>query len=179
MSDKKISAIKTCLVISTTTTFLMIQFMLLFSRQGKPRLQKWFSSYPEKSKKKFTRELITNILGRGTKVSSFIEWNDLKIVYKRYASLYFCCAIENTDNELITLEIIHNYVELLDNYFGSVCELDIIYNYEKAYFILDEFLIAGEVQETSKKNILNAIRLQDFMQEEETPQGLFEDAGLG
>ena len=157
----------------------MIQFMLLFSRQGKPRLQKWFSSYTDKTKKKLTRDLITNILGRGAKMSSFIEWSDMKIVYKRYASLYFCCAIENTDNELITLEIIHNYVELLDQYFGSVCELDIIYNYEKAYFILDEFLLAGEVQETSKKNIMNAIRLQDFMQEEETPQGLFEDAGLG
>lgn len=38
----------------------------------------------------------------------------------RYASLYFCCAIENDDNELITLEIIHRYVELLDKYFGSV-----------------------------------------------------------
>merc|ERR1711915_592953 len=137
----------------------MIQFVLLFSRQGKPRLQKWFTSYPDKTKKKITRELVTTILGRGPKMSSFIEWNELKIVYKRYASLYFCCAIENTDNELITLEVIHNY--------------------EKAYFILDEFLLGGEVQETSKKNILNAIRLQDFMQEEETPQGLFEDAGLG
>ena len=39
---------------------------------------------------------------------------------------------EEGDNELLTLEIIHNYVELLDQYFGSVCELDIIYNYEKA-----------------------------------------------
>merc|ERR1719228_3280836 len=143
---------------------IMIQFVLLFSRQGKPRLQKWFSSYPEKSKKKLTRELMTTILGRGAKMSSFIEWSDMKIVYKRYASLYFCCAIEN----------IHNYVELLDQYFGSVCELDIIYNYEKAYFILDEYLMAGEVQDTSKKAILNAIRLQDFIQEEETPQGLFE-----
>ena len=38
---------------------------------------------------------------------------------------------EEGDNELLTLEIIHNYVELLDQYFGSVCELDIIYNYEK------------------------------------------------
>ena len=54
-----------------------------------------------------------------------------QIVYKRYASLYFCCAIENTDNELLTLEIIHRYVELLDKYFGSVCELDIIFNFEK------------------------------------------------
>lgn len=38
----------------------------------------------------------------------------------RYASLYFCCAIEEQDNELITLEVIHRFVELLDKYFGSV-----------------------------------------------------------
>lgn len=40
----------------------------------------------------------------------------------RYASLYFCCAIEEQDNELITLEIIHRFVELLDKYFGSVSQ---------------------------------------------------------
>lgn len=38
----------------------------------------------------------------------------------RYASLYFCCAVEEQDNELITLEVIHRFVELLDKYFGSV-----------------------------------------------------------
>ena len=89
-------------------------------------------------------------------MSSFLEWRDLKIVYKRYASLYFCCAVDETDNELLTLEIIHRYVELLDKYFGSVCELDIIFNFEKAYYMLDELLIGGEIQETSKKNVLNA-----------------------
>jgi len=111
-------------------------------------------------------------------MSSFIEWKDMKIIYKRYASLYFCAAID-IDNELLTLEIIHRYVELLDKYFGSVCELDIIFNYEKAYFMLDELLIGGEIQETSKKNVLKAIAAQDLLQEEETPQGFFEDAGLG
>lgn len=40
--------------------------------------------------------------------------------FSRYASLYFCCAIENQDNELLTLEIVHRYVELLDKYFGNV-----------------------------------------------------------
>ena len=44
----------------------------------------------------------------------------------RYASLYFCCGIESDDNELITLEIIHRYVELLDKYFGSVSDIDSI-----------------------------------------------------
>merc|ERR1712156_911229 len=130
----------------------------LFSKQAKPRLQKWYQAHPEKTKKKLLREVMTAVLGRGSKT---------------------CCVIEEGDNELLTLEIIHNYVELLDQYFGSVCELDIIYNYEKVYFILDEYLMAGEIVETSKKSILNAIRLQDFLQEEETPQGLFEDAGLG
>ena len=51
---------------------------------------------------------------------NFLEWKDLKIVYKRYASLYFCMAVDDKDNELITLEVIHRYVELLDKYFGSV-----------------------------------------------------------
>ncbi|CAJ0958780.1 unnamed protein product [Ranitomeya imitator] len=36
-----------------------------------------------------------------------------------YASLYFCCAIEDQDNELLTLEIVHRLVELLDKYFGN------------------------------------------------------------
>merc|ERR1712168_1264063 len=134
----------------------MIQFMLLFSRQGKCRLQKWFVSQPEKSKKKITRELIANILARKPKMSSFLEWKEVKIVYKRYASLYFCCAIEQTDNELVTLEVIHRYVELLDKYFGSVCELDIIFNFEKAYFMLDELLLGGEIQETSKKMVFTS-----------------------
>lgn len=56
-------------------------------------------------------------------------------------------------------------MELLDKYFGSVCELDIIFNFEKAFFILDEFLLAGEVQETSKKQVLKAIAAQDLLQE--------------
>ncbi|XP_014674889.1 PREDICTED: AP-1 complex subunit sigma-2-like isoform X1 [Priapulus caudatus] len=156
-----------------------MQFMLLFSRQGKLRLQKWYVAKQDKDKKKIVRELTTMILTRKPKMCSFLEWRDLKIVYKRYASLYFCCAIEDTDNELITLEIIHRYVELLDKYFGSVCELDIIFNFEKAYFMLDELLLAGEMQETSKKNVLKAIAAQDLLQEEETPQGFFEDHGLG
>jgi hypothetical protein len=44
----------------------------------------------------------------------------------RYASLYFVACIDMNFNELITLEIIHMFVETLDRYFGNVCELDIM-----------------------------------------------------
>lgn len=56
---------------------------------------------------------------------------DTKVVYRRYASLFFVCGIASGDNELITLEIIHRYVEVLDRYFGNVCSLssfDVIYH---------------------------------------------------
>ena len=79
-------------------------------------------------------------------MSNFLEFRDLQVVYKRYASLFFCFAVDKGDNELGTLEVIHRYVEVLDKYFGSVCELDIIFNFEKAYFILDELLLGGEMQ---------------------------------
>jgi len=61
-----------------------MQFILLFSRQGKLRLQKWYTSQSEKAKKKTTREVIAAVLSRKPKMSSFLEWKDLKIVYKRY-----------------------------------------------------------------------------------------------
>ena len=35
------------------------------------------------------------------------------------------------DNELLTLEVIHQFVEVLDKYFGNVCELDLIFNFHK------------------------------------------------
>ncbi|XP_064418149.1 AP-1 complex subunit sigma-3a isoform X1 [Latimeria chalumnae] len=142
-----------------------MRFMLLFSRQGKLRLQKWYTSISDKEKRKITRELVQIVLARKPKTSSFVDWRDLKIVYKRYASLFFCCGIEQEDNELLTLEVVHRYVELLDKYFGNVCELDIIFNFEKAYFILDEFLMGGEIQETSKVSVAKAIEDSDMLQE--------------
>jgi hypothetical protein len=41
-------------------------------------------------------------------------------VSSRYASLFFVCGIDMSDNELIALELIHQYVEVLDRYFGNV-----------------------------------------------------------
>ncbi|CAN9502688.1 unnamed protein product [Ophioblennius macclurei] len=143
----------------------MMRFLLLFSRQGRLRLQKWFTPMPERERKKIIRDMTTMVLARPPRCSNFLDWKDLKITYKRYASLYFCLAIEGQDNELLALEIIHRYVELLDKYFGNVCELDIIFNFEKAYFILDEFLMGGEIQETSKQTVNRSIEASDMLQE--------------
>jgi hypothetical protein len=49
-------------------------------------------------------------------------------------------------------------VEILDKWFMNVCELDIIFNFAQAYSILDELLIAGELQESSKRTVLNTLK---------------------
>jgi len=155
----------------------MIHYLLLFSRQGKVRLQKYYFPLSEKYKKRASRELTTLVLARKPKMCNFIEWEGLRIVYKRYASLFFLVAIDITDNELIALEIIHRYVEVLDKYFGNACELDIIFNFEKAQYILDEVILGGELQEPSKKNVMKAVYAADSLQQTETPQGLFDVMG--
>ncbi|KAK7327253.1 hypothetical protein VNO80_31619 [Phaseolus coccineus] len=142
-----------------------INFVLLISRQGKVRLTKWYSPYSQKERSKVIRELSGMILARAPKQSNFVEWRGYKVVYKRYASLFFCMCIDQDDNELETLEIIHHFVEILDRYFGSVCELDLIFNFHKAYYILDEILIAGELQESSKKTVARLIAAQDSLVE--------------
>ena len=43
----------------------------------------------------------------------------MRIVFKRYASLYFIVGIERDDNELLALTFIQMYVEALDQYFGK------------------------------------------------------------
>lgn len=58
----------------------------------------------------------------------------------------------------------------MDKYYGNVCELDIIFNFQKAYFILDELLLAGEMQESSKKNVLRCISQQDSLEDMEVSQ---------
>lgn len=64
-------------------------------------------------------------------------------MYKRYASLYFVTIVDKEENELMILELIHYVVEVLDKYFNNVCELDLIFNFHKVYYILDEILMAG------------------------------------
>jgi AP-1 complex subunit sigma 1/2 len=85
------------------------------------------------------------------------------------------------------------FPKVLDRYFGNVCELDIIFNFHKvstsfqfflclhrwfwrrernqAYYILDELFINGELQESSKKEVLSVCAQMDEMMDEAKDEG--------
>ena len=137
----------------------MIRFLLLQNRQGKTRLSKWWVPSPDEGDKaRLEAEIHRLVVGRNPKHTNFIEFRTYKLIYRRYAGLFFTLGVDVNDNELVYLESIHLFVELLDQYFSNVCELDIVFNFNKVYSILDEFILAGEVQESSKREILERIR---------------------
>ena len=80
---------------------------------------------------------------RDKKYTNFIEYNNYKLIYRRYAGLFFTIAVDVQDNELSYLESIHLFVELLDSYFANVCELDIVFNFNKVYRKLNLFVVVG------------------------------------
>ncbi len=161
----------------------MINFVLLQNRQGKSRLNKWYGKqtlgedqmeygpYSKREKARILREVTAIVLKRKGKVSNFVEYGDMIIVYRRYAGLFFVFGIDKDDNPLIVLDLIHLFVEVLDHYFGSVCELDIVYNFHRAYFILDELILGGHHQEPQKSVILGSVVKQDEYAEEEEVGG--------
>ena len=117
----------------------------------------------EKSKLQYdVHRLVVN---RDAKFTNFVEFRTHKLVYRRYAGLFFSMCVDVNDNELACLEAIHLFVEVLDHYFNNVCELDLVFNFHKVYLIVDELFMAGEIQETSKLIILNRLAELDKIQD--------------
>ncbi|XP_077696531.1 AP-2 complex subunit sigma isoform X2 [Eretmochelys imbricata] len=84
-------------------------------------------------------------------------FRNFKIIYRRYAGLYFCICVDVNDNNLAYLEAIHNFVEVLNEYFHNVCELDLVFNFYKVYTVVDEMFLAGEIRETSQTKVLKQL----------------------
>lgn len=150
-------------------------------------------------------EIIRKCLSRSELQCSFLEYRGYKVIYRRYASLFFIVGTQadiditnslmnnsngggilsgsvvsttvsssddkkstdntslllaaNKENELGLLEFIHNLVETMDKWAGSICELDIMYQLEEVHFILDEMVMNGYIVETCKGATLKTIDL--------------------
>ena len=136
----------------------MIRYLLLQNKQGKTRLSKWYMPVEFEEQSRLENEIHKLVSQREAKVTNFIEFSTYKLITRRYAGLYFTVAVDADDNELLTLETIHFLVETLDMYFKSVCEMDIIFYFYKVYEIMDNYIVAGEVLDINKNEIITRIK---------------------
>ncbi len=81
----------------------------------------------------------------------------VRVVYRHYATLYFCFVVDSGESELGILDLIQVFVESLDRCFENVCELDLIFNYETTHDVLNEMISGGLVLETSSSEIFQAV----------------------
>jgi len=141
---------------------MTIKFVLMVNKQGQTRLASYFEWLPIQERVALETEIIRRCLLRTEFQCSFLEYRGFKVVYRRYASLFFVVAVDNDEeNELAILEFIHSLVETMDKYFESVCELDIMFHLEKAHYIVEEMVTNGFISENNKSNILKPIALID------------------
>lgn len=108
--------------------------LLVFSPRSRPLTRTPSGGPKDEDKSRLRHETHRLIAPRDQKhQSNFIEFRSLhqKIVYRRYAGLFFCACVDANDNELAYLEALHFFVEVLDAFFGNVCELDLVFNFYK------------------------------------------------
>ena len=140
---------------------MTIRFILLVNKQGQTRLASYNEIVPLEERRQIEGEIVRKCLTRSDKQCSFVEHRGLKVIYRRYASLYFLVGVDEHENELAIYEFIHCVGETLDRHFGNVCELDIMFNLDKAHMILDEMVMGGSLVETNKLAVLEAVRKLD------------------
>ena len=100
---------------------MTIRFVLMVNKQGQTRLAQYYETHQMDERCALEAEVIRKCLSRTDMQCSFYEYRGYKVVYRRYASLFFIVGVEGDDeNELAILEFIHALVETLDRYFENV-----------------------------------------------------------
>ena len=101
---------------------------------------------------------------------SLIGGEDYKLIYRHYATLYFVFCVDSSESELGILDLIQVFVETLDKCFENVCELDLIFHFDKVQYILQELCMGGMVLETNMQEIV--LRIEEMNKLEKAEAGL-------
>merc|ERR1712014_570173 len=81
-----------------------------------------------------------------------------KIMYRHFATLYFVFVADSAESELGVLDLIQ--------VFEQVCELDLIYHFDRVNYILDEIVMSGMVLETNADLVVQSIKETKKLEQE-------------
>ena len=138
----------------------MIRAIIVFNNFGKARLIKFYEHYPVERQQHIIREVYHLVSRRDESLCNFLEGGpiiseeEIKLIYRQYATLYFVVCADSSESELGILDMIQVLVETLDKCFESVCELDFIFHMDKVHFVLDEVIMGGLVLETNQADVM-------------------------
>ncbi|TNY23207.1 Adaptor protein complex sigma subunit [Rhodotorula diobovata] len=155
----------------------MIHAVLIFNNSGKPRLSKFYSPSSPKTRAAILQRIYSLVSGRDDSQCNFVELpqgfgfgdhgekadvdqEDLRVIYRHYATLYFAFVVDQSESELGILDLIQVFVESLDRCFENVCELDLIFHFDEVHTLLSCLITGGLVLDTSLDSIQATFRAQ-------------------
>lgn len=68
---------------------MTIRFLLLVNKQGQTRLANYNEMVPLEERRQIEGEIVRKCIARSDKQCSFVEHRNYKVIYRRYASLFF------------------------------------------------------------------------------------------
>mmetsp|Transcript_13393 Transcript_13393/g.28083 ORF Transcript_13393/g.28083 Transcript_13393/m.28083 type:complete len:180 (+) Transcript_13393:153-692(+) len=148
----------------------MIKGIIIVNNHGKPRLVKFYQAVEsEQVQQSVIRRVFSQVTSRPDSFCNYLEgvvpeWgDDVKLIYRHYATLYFIFAVDAQESDLGILDLIQVFVEALDRCFENVCELDLIFHSDRIHYVLDEIVMGGMVLDTNIGAVLQAIKDQGKM----------------
>lgn len=155
-----------------------IASVLIINNYGKPRLATFYPPVSTSRQQLLIRTIFRLVSNRPNgELCNFLDapelktllptsgspaQQDLRVVYRHYATLWFVLVVDQNESELGILDLIQVFVESLDRFFPNVCELDLIFHYEEVNAILSEVIQGGIVLETNISEIVKQCKSQSF-----------------
>lgn len=139
----------------------MLHSVLIFNEVAKPRLMRFYDGTPLRNQGEVLKGIHALVSDRNADdccvINDYKNNPDLKLIYRHFATLFFVVVIDTAESELAILDLIQVLVQVLDACFENVCELDLIYHFDRVHYILDELVIGGCVLESNVDSIMQAI----------------------
>lgn len=87
---------------------MTIKFILFANKQGQVRLSKYFTRELNVTQRLAVEsDAVRKCISRSQNMCSFFNYENFKIVYRRYASLFFVVGVDDSENVLGVREFIH------------------------------------------------------------------------
>ena len=144
----------------------MIKIALILNINGKSRYFRCYDEtcLKEEDESKVIKEIYQKLKGRKILDCNIIE--DLeclkegyKVIYKKWATLFFVFVIDEGENELAIIDLIQNWIKLLEKNFPGVWEYHLVFNPDLLYSIMDEVLLDGMVTEINLTDLHDNVQL--------------------
>ena len=144
----------------------MIYAFFVINENGEIRLARSYIEMSQETRNRLAHEVFRMVSTRpsnlcniipGDSISSYSFSRKVSIVYRSYASLFVITIVDECENPLAILDIIHTFVEVLNGCFRDVSEVQLAFNPDKALQVLDSLINGGLIFETNQELALQRL----------------------